>query len=170
MTIVRLVIRTIASTLTGLAAPAAVALALASCALRPPVQNSGPAVSREGVAVAVTRQGCTQTVEPDEPGNDLVEAVLEVQVRNATSAPLTVHRDAFRLVTPDGYALETATFGAVDPLVLASGENRTFELRYMTRGSLQCSREMTLVAASGITLRDRAVEIGAVRIVPRRAL
>jgi hypothetical protein len=149
----------------------AVALpAAAGCGLRPPIQNSGPAVSREGVQVAVTRQGCSQSVEPEQPGNDLVEEILEVQVRNATPAPLTVHRDAFRLVTPEGYSLETVTFRAIDPLTIAGGETRTFELRYMTRGSLQCAREMRLEAGRSMTLGNNPVDVGVVRFIPSRAI
>jgi hypothetical protein len=148
----------------------AATLALGCGGLRPPVQNSGPAVSREGVQVAVTRQGCSETVEPDQPGNDLVEAILEVRVRSAAAAPVTVRRDGFRLLTPDGHALETVTFHAADPLVVEGGADRTFELRFMTHGSLACAREMTREARACLTVGDRPVDIGGVRIVPRQAL
>jgi len=149
----------------------AATLALGCGGLRPPVQNSGPSVSHDGVQVAVTRQGCTETVEPDQPGNDLVEAILEVRVRNAAAAPpLTVRRDGFRLLTPDGHALETVTFHAADPLVVEGGADRTFELRFMTRGSLACARAMTLEARSCLTVGDRPVAIGGVRIVPWQSL
>jgi hypothetical protein len=147
------------------------ALAMApACALRPPVQNSGPAVSREGVQLAVTRQGCSQTVEPELPGSDLTEEIVEVQVRNALSAPLTVHREAFRLITPDGYSLETVTCSAADPMTVRAGETRAFELRYMTRGSLQCAREMRLEAGRAITSGENPIEVGPVRFTPSRTI
>ena len=145
-------------------------LASACVSMRPPIQSSGPASSREGVEVAVTRQGCSQIVEPEQPGNDLVEEVVEIQVRNAATIPVVVHRDAFRLVAPDGASLETMTFRAVDPLTVAGGETRSFELRFMTRGSLQCAREMRLEAGRGVVREDRPIEIGAVRFRPSRAL
>ena len=148
----------------------AMAFAAACVPMRPPMRSSGPSVSREGVQVAVTRQRCSETVEPDYPGNDLTEEVLEVRVRNGTPTQLTVHRDAFRLVTPDGYSLETLTLGVGDPMTIAGGETRAFELRYMTRGSLQCAREMRLETGRGITSGANSVEVGSVRFTPARAI
>jgi hypothetical protein len=149
---------------------AALLLALApACWMRPPVQNSGPAISREGVQLAVTGQQCTQTVEPDQYGNDLVEEIVEVEIRNATHTPLTVHRDLFHLVAPDGTALTTQTWRAFDPLTVEGGQTRTFELRFMTRGSLACGREMTLDANAGVRWPDRLIDVGGVRFVPSRS-
>ena len=73
-------------------------LSMSACApLRLPYKSAGPAASRDGVEVAVRRQSCTQNVDPDFYGDDLVEEVVEVQIRNPTSKSLTVQRDAFRL-------------------------------------------------------------------------
>jgi hypothetical protein len=149
---------------------AALVLAAASsgCALAPPFRNAGPAVSREGIQVAVTRQRCAQVEEPDEYGWDLVETILEVQVKNATPALLTVHRDAFRLLGPDGTALRTQTWRAVDPLTIDGGATRTFELRFMTRGGLECAREMALDIDDGLALPAGPVKIGSITFVPSR--
>jgi hypothetical protein len=148
----------------------AVALAPACAPLRLPYRSSGPAASHEGVEIAVGRQSCTQNVDPDFHGADLVEEVVEVQVRNATSNPLTVQRDAFRLIARGGGALRTTTFRAVDPLALNAGETRTFELRFMTRGALACTGEMKLDADAGVSMNGRPVEVGAVTFQPSRAL
>ena len=148
----------------------AVALAPACAPLRLPYKSGGPAASREGVELAVSRQSCTQNVDPDFQGQDLVEEVVEVQVRNATSNPLTVQRDAFRLISPDGHGLKTITWRAVEPLALDAGESRTFELRYMTRGVLECTHEMRLDADAGVKMNGRAIEVGAVSFQPSRAL
>ena len=154
----------------GVAVVLAVALAPACAPLRLPYKSGGPAASREGVELAVSRQSCTQNVDPDFYGEDLVEEVVEVQVRNATSNPLTVQRDAFRLVSPDGHGLKTMTWRAVDPLPLNGGETGSFELRFMTRGLLQCTREMKLDADGGVRMNGRPVELGAVSFQPARAL
>lgn len=150
---------------------AAVAASASACApLRLPVENSGPARSREGVELAVTRQACTQNSDPDFPNADLVEERVELQVRNATSVPITVRRDAFRLITPEGDALETMTWPAADPMTLGGGQSRTFELRYMSRGGLACDREMRLEPDGGLRLDHGAVAVGAVRFRPRAAM
>jgi hypothetical protein len=142
-----------------------------ACApLRLPYKSSVPAVSPEGVEIAVNRQSCTQNVDPDFYGQDLVEEVVEVQVRNATANPLTVQREAFRLIAPDGRGLKTMTWRAIDPLALNIGETRTFELRYMTRGDLECSREMKLDADAGVRMNGRPIQVGAVSFQPSRAL
>ena len=154
-------------------APVFIAIALfglgAGCALRPAFRNDGPVTSHEGVELAVVGQRCDQFEEPHQYGNDLVESVVEVQVRNATPAPLTVRRDAFRLITPDGFALKTLTWNAGQPVTMSGGQTRTFELRFMTRGSLECAREMVLDADSGLTLPAGPVRVTSVRFTPSPA-
>jgi len=147
-----------------------IVVAPACAPLRLPYKGGGPAASREGVEIAVSRQSCTQNVDPDFYSEDLVEEVVEVKVRNATSTPLTVQRDAFRLISPDGYGLKTMTWRAIDPLPLKGGESKSFELRFMTRGLLQCTREMKLDPDAGVTINGRPVELGAVSFQPSRAL
>jgi len=154
----------------GLTLPLALAVSQGACALHPPVQSSGPAISREGVQLAVTRQRCFESQETDHPGDNLAEATLEVQVTNATAAPVTVHRDAFRLVTapPDRAYLETMTWGAANPLTVASGTTQTFELRFMNRGSLRCASDLVLAPDSGLAVADRPLKVGAISFRPSR--
>jgi len=139
-------------------------------AMRPPARTGGPALSEKGIQLAVLRQSCSQTQEPDERGWDLVEETVEIQLRNLASEPATVHRDKFRLLTPDGYALATLTWGAADPLQVAAGASGTFELRFQTHGSLECGKEMRLDPDAGITLREDPVALQPVSFVPQRAL
>jgi hypothetical protein len=148
----------------------AVALTPACAPLRLPYKTGGPVASREGVELAVSRQSCTQNVDPDFYGEDLVEEVVEVQLRNATANPLTVQRDAFRLISPDGQGLKTMTWRAAEPLALGAGETKSFQLRYMTRGGLTCTREMKLDVDAGVTTNGRPVVMGAVSFQPSRAL
>ncbi|HEY8925028.1 MAG TPA: hypothetical protein VIU64_11660 [Polyangia bacterium] len=149
----------------------AAATGVASCApLRLPAENAGTARSREGVELGVTRQACSQNVDPDFPNADLVEERVELQVRNATSAPITIQRDGFQLIAPDGTALRPLTWRAGDPMNVKGGESRTFELRYMTRGSLACDGEMKLEPDGSIRLAHRAVTVGAIRFRPRAAM
>ncbi len=141
-----------------------------ACGLRPPTKNSGAARSAEDIQVAVLRQSCSQTAETEEPGNDLVETTVEVEVRNATSAPIAVHRDGFRLGASDGSAIRTSTWFATDGLSVGPGQSQTFELRFMSRGGLSCSKEMTLESPAAIARGTEPVKIGAVTFVPTHAL
>jgi len=145
---------------------------VAACAttMKPPAQSAGPALSDKGVQVAVLRQGCAQTQEADMADWDLVDETVEIEVRNASAEPAVVQPDHFRLLAPDGSALTTTTWRAADPLTVAGGQARSFELRFMTRGGLECTKEMRLDPDAGITLRDAAVAFHPVSFVPTRGL
>lgn len=144
--------------------------ALASaCGLHAPLQNGAAAV-RDGVEVAVLRQSCSQTVEADEPGNDLVEAVVEVQVHNGAAAAVSLHRDGFRLGAADGSAIRGSTWAANQPMSLAPGETQTVQLRFMARGGLSCSQPMTLESPSAVIRDDRPVSLAGVTFTPARPL
>lgn len=138
--------------------------------LRPAAQTSPPAVSPEGVQVALLGQSCVQVKGSDWPYNDLVEVHVAFGVNNPTSMPLVVHRDQFRLIAPDGIALRTLTWGAGEPVTVAPGQQPSFELRYMTRGSLNCAQPMELAPATGVVAGDHPLTLAAVRFVPRRPL
>jgi len=149
-----------------LCSSAALVLAPACASMRPPAQNDGPALSSEGVQLAVLQQSCTQTKETERPNSDLAEAIVEVEVRNPAPEAVTVNRTEFRLRTPDGFALKTRTWGSAEPLVLKGGETRVFEMRFMSRGSLECSRELQLDAGAGIGLGGKSIRMKPVTFVP----
>ena len=140
-----------------------------ACGLEPPVQN-GAAAAKDGIQVSVLRQSCSQTVETEQPGNDLVETIVELEVRNGTSAPVGVHRDAFRLGAPDGSAIRTSTWFASDPLSVDPGQAQTFQLRFMSRGGLSCSKEMAIESPSAVMQGTAPVQLAAVKFVPAHAL
>ena len=158
--------RHVGSTLVAISAAFPLALAAACAGMIPAAQNSGPSVSQQGIQLAVPTQACTQNRETDYPDDYLAEETVEVQVRNAAPASITIHPDEFRLLTLDGFALEPATWGAAAPLLLSGGETRTFRLRFMARGSLQCARELKLDAAAGVRLGGRPVKLTTIRFVP----
>jgi hypothetical protein len=112
--------------------------------MSPPSKTAASSSSYEGIQVAVLGQSCAQSQEPDQYGWDLIEEDVEIEVRNAALVPVTVHPDQFRLVAPDGSAPTTVTWGAADPLTLAGGASRTLELRFLTRGGLECAKQVRL--------------------------
>ena len=140
-----------------------------ACAMRPPIQNSGAVVSPNGVALAVRGQRCSETVETDFAGAPLVETHVQVEIRNDAPPPVVVHFDAFRLKGPDGRAVPVASWEAKDRSPIEAGEAQTFELRFMSRGGLSCTKPMQLESAAGVTKGDRPVQLGSVTFVPSRA-
>lgn len=139
-------------------------VALAS-GLRPPIKNSGAVTTPDGVQVAVLGQSCSQTVETDLPGDDLVEMTVQIEVRNRTAQALVLHRDGFRLTGADGRSIPTSTWFASKPVSIAPRRAETFELRFMSHGGLSCSKEMTLESPSAIVRGTEIAKIGSIRFV-----
>jgi hypothetical protein len=137
-------------------------------AMQPLARGRGPSVSPEGVQVAVVGQRCkpSGTQYPDELEDDHADVEVKVEVRDATPSGVVVHRDRFRLVTPDGTVVSAVTWGLGDPLMVRGGEARSFELAFQPDGNLQCSQEMRLQAEASIFLHGSALKIGAVPFVP----
>jgi hypothetical protein len=138
---------------------------VSGCGLRPPIQNSGTVSTADGIQVAVLSQSCSETVETDWPGNDLVEMTVQIEVRNGTPTAIGVHRDGFRLKGADGRAIPTSTGSAKDPISLAPRQTQTVQLRFMSRGGLSCSREMTLESSSAIMHGTETATIGTIKFV-----
>ena len=135
--------------------------------MKPPVVNSGPVQSSNGVQVAVLRQACSQTEPVDEAPTGAVDETLEIQVRNGSPEPLTVHPDRFLLSGAGGGAPAAATASSEDARAVATGETQTFELQFSARAGLECTKEMRLDPNAAITLRDAPV---ALQPVPFRPL
>lgn len=139
----------------------------------PACASLGPLRARAALGVIRERRArrrrpvCTQSADPDWPDEFLGEAVLEVDIRNGAAAPLTVHRDEFRLVTPDG-ALPPRSWGAAEPLGGGGNETSAFTLRFQAYDSLACERELWLDPRAGLVVWRTPAAIGPVRFVPWR--
>lgn len=138
-----------------------------ACAMSPPAQNAGSLAS-EGVQVAVVGQRCAETVETDWPGANLVETTVQFQVRNSNPNPVTVNREQLYLRGTDGRAVRSRGWEAGQPVQVGSGETRTFDLQFMTRGGMSCSKPMQLDAAAGISVGSQPLRIGSVTFVPSK--
>lgn len=151
----------------GVSSIAGLLLCAGGCVtLRPPAANSGPALSKDGVQVAVLRQACSQIEPVDEVPTGSIDETVEIQVRNGSPEPLTVHPDKFRLLGPEGSTLP-AIAGSADALTVANGNAQTLQVRFTANTTLDCSKEMRLDAGPAITLRDSPV---ALQPVPFRPL
>ena len=129
----------------------------ASCAHVTPLTAVAPTRSVEGVEVAVAGDSCEEAEEPDGYGWNLTELVLELRITNPTGKPVVVRPGDIGLRTPDGARLTTVTWGAANPLNVEAGATKSFDLRFMDRGSLHCGAKVELdtkgsVTASGLRL------------------
>jgi hypothetical protein len=117
----------------------------------------------------VLRQSCSQTVETEQPGNDFVETIVELEISNRTSAPIAIRRDEFQLVAPDGRAIRTSTWFAGSPRSVEPGQAQTFELRFVSRGGLSCYKGMVLESPSAVVKGTAGVKLDPVRLAPAEA-
>ncbi|HZL20845.1 MAG TPA: hypothetical protein VFG23_24140, partial [Polyangia bacterium] len=140
-----------------------------ACAMTSPLQNGSAATTAGGIAMVVERQSCDETVQPRQPGNDLVEAIVELEVRNPTDQPVAVHRDRLRLTAPDGSSIRTSTWFANHPLTIAAAQRQTFQVRFMSRGGLSCWKPMELRADGAVTRGAEPLTLAAVRFTPAHA-
>src|SRR6478609_3307295 len=114
------------------------AFAPACAPMGPPALVRADARPVEGVSLAIQREGCSITVEPDLQNDYLVEERIALRVHNGAAEPVTVRRENFLLLTPDGSALKTATWNAYEPITVAGGQDEEFVVRFIARGGVVC--------------------------------
>jgi hypothetical protein len=108
--------------------------------------------SPAGLDVAVTERSCTQVEEADWYGEDLAEMTVDVEVRNPTAAALSFQRDAMKLHVPSGGRLASVSWRADEPLTVAPGETKDFELRFVSRGLMTCAETPRLDGHGGLVI------------------
>ena len=128
-----------------------------SCAHVTPVSGVAPTRSAEGVEVTVAADACDEAQEPDGYGWSLTELMLEVRVTNPTGTPILVRPGDIRLRTSDGASLGTLTWGAAIPMNVAAGATKSFDLRFMDRGSLHCGTHVELDTSGSVTAGGHAL-------------
>jgi hypothetical protein len=142
------------------------ALASACAPMGPPALVRGDSRPVEGVSLAIQREGCSITVEPDLQNDYLVEERIALHVHNGAAEPVTVRRDNLRLLTPDGSALKTATWDAHEPITVAGGQDDEFIVRFIARGGVVCDHEVSLDPAGSVALGNRSVPLQPISFVP----
>ena len=137
-----------------------------ACAHTPVYRSSGPSIG-DGVKVAIVGQSCDQYHDPNFEFDDFVGLDLDLEVRNATNAPLTVHRDMIRVVASDGIAPKTQTWTAVDPIQVEAGGVQRLSVRYMTLGSLECRGPLDLDLKNAVTRAGAPLALAPIHFVAR---
>ena len=139
---------------------------VSACAHTPVYQSSGPSIG-DRVKVAIVGQSCDQYHDPNFEFDDFVGLDLDLEVRNATDAALTVHRDIIRVVASDGIAPKTLTRKAVEPIQVEAGDVQRISVRYMTLGSLECRGPLDLDLKNAVTRGGAPLALAAIHFVAR---
>jgi len=154
------------SMLKTLRVPLLTLILVPACAHAPVYQNSGPSIG-DGVKVAIVGQSWEQHHDPNFEFDDFVGLDLDLEVRNDTAAPLTVHRDMIRVVASDGVAPKTQTWKAVEPIQIEAGSVQRISVRYMTLGSLECRGPLDLDLKNAVTRAGTPLALAPIHFVAR---
>jgi hypothetical protein len=142
-------------------------LLVPACAHNPVYQSSGPS-TRDGVKVAIVGQSCDQYRDPNIEFDDFVGLELDLEVRNGTDAPLTVHRDMIRVIAEDGVAPKTMTWKADEPIQVEAGRSRRVSVRYMNRGDLECRGPLDLDLKNAVSRGGAPLALAPIHFVASR--
>ena len=137
-----------------------------ACAHSPAYQSSGPSI-RDGVKVAIVGQACDQHHDPNFEFDDFVGLNLDLEIRNDTDGPLTVHRDMIRVIAGDGIAPKTLTWKAAKPIQVEPGSIQQVSVRYMDRGNLECRGPLDLDLKDAVTRGGAPLALAPIHFVAR---
>jgi len=137
-----------------------------ACAHHPAYQNSGPSIE-DGVKVAIVGQSCSQHHDSNFEFDDFVGLNLDLEVRNDTDGPLTVHRDMIRVIAGDGIAPKALTWKAAEPIQVEPGSIQQVSVRYMDRGNLECRGPLDLDLKDAVTRGGAPLALAPIHFVAR---
>jgi hypothetical protein len=107
--------------------------------------------------MAIVGQYCEDNEEPDDRGWPVIQLRMKVAVTNRTNDRLGFDPGRLRIVAPD--RVTPGPVAADSPLVVAPGETKIAELRFMSRGSLTCKEEMRLDPSDSLIAGNRPVSL-----------
>jgi hypothetical protein len=141
----------------------------ASCAFTAPYRNSGPAISKEGVQVAIVGERCfvnrTGEQYPTTVNDDELNLGMRLQVKNEASQPAVLSLDRLRLSETVAGERTVMTPMESESLALAPGEIKVVSLHFEQTGALDCHHEMALDAPQAVAIGDTEVEIDPIRFL-----
>ena len=141
----------------------------ASCGYTAPYRSSGPALSKEGVEIAIAGERCyvNRSAEqfPTTVNDDHLNLAMRLQIRNQTGHPVHLATDNFRLSESIGGERTVMMPRESGSLSLQSGETRIVSLDFENSGALDCHHEMALEADGAIKLDSGQVKLEPIRFL-----
>jgi hypothetical protein len=113
-------------------------------------------------------QSCGQYHDPNFEFDDFVDLELDLEVCNATNAPVTVHRDKIRVIADDGIAPSPLTWKAVEPIQVEADSIQRISVRYMSRGSLECRGPLDLDLKNAVRRKGSPLALAPIHFVARK--
>jgi hypothetical protein len=143
-----------------------------SCGYAAPYRSSGPAVSKEGVDIAIAGERCfvNRSGEqfPTAIDDDRLSLDLRLQVKNEGTHPAVLSLDRFR-VSENTRGERTVMWPLESgALALAPGETKTLSLAFEQDGELDCHHDMALEASGAIATEGGQVDVQPIHFLASR--
>jgi len=139
-----------------------------ACAHRPFVRTDGPSTS-SGVTVALVDQTCARWTFFR--SGDVLYLRMGVQVTNASTEPITVAPQEFRLLAAGNMPVADTTSpeGRRAPLAVSPGAAVPLELHFRRDGYARCNQVMQLSAAGAVKMAGHDVTLRPISFIPERS-
>ena len=141
----------------------------ASCGYAAPYRSSGPALSKEGVEIAIAGQRCyvNRSAEqfPTTVNDDQLNLAMRLQIQNKASRPAVLSLDSFRLSQSIGGERTVMMPRESDGLSLQPGETKIVSLDFEQSGVLDCHHEMALDADGAVKMEGGQVNLDPIRFL-----
>ena len=145
---------------------------VASCGYSSPYSSSGPAMSKEGVNIAITGERCfvNRSAEqfPTTVNDDRLILGLRLQVKNEASHTAVLSLDHLHVSETMGGERQVMQPLGSGALELAPGETKTVSLDFAQEGELDCHHDMALETAGAIAIEGGQVNIEPIRFLVSR--
>jgi len=147
----------------------AVLVITASCGYTSPYRSSGPAVSKEGVQVAIVGERCyvNRSAEdfPTTVNDDQLNLAMRVQIKNKASHTAALSLDNVRLAETTGGAQTLMVPRESESLSLLPGATTVVSLDFEQSGTLDCHHEMALDVGRAIKIEGGEVGLQPIRFL-----
>jgi hypothetical protein len=144
----------------------------ASCGYTAPYHSSGPALSREGVQIAVTAEQCYNNrldeQYPTALNDDQLHVGVRLNVTNGSNHLVVLSRDAFKLEETDGRSPRVMRPQENGSVSLSPGQSKSLVLNFAEETEYDCHHELALDAQGAIAVAGKPVHLASIHFLPSR--
>jgi len=154
--------------------PLVAGMMAASCGHTAPYQASGPALSKDGVKIALTGERCYVLPNTEQfpiARNDIDDVLhlgLDLEVTNASNHVAVLSLDRFQLAgdtQAEHLVMHPRESGS---LSLAPGENKRVALDFEEQTDLDCRHDLALATEGAVAIEGRPVYLASIHFQPSR--
>jgi hypothetical protein len=128
-----------------------------------PARTSAPA-ELDGVKMAIVGQYCEDSAGlQDFAGSPVVQLRLQIAVANRGPGDVAFDPARLRVIAPD--RVTPSPVGADSAFVLAPGASKLANVRFMTRGSMKCRKEMQLDPSDSLVAGAKHISLPRIAFV-----